>query len=165
MGVSDPALYAHFKGKQEIYEALVKLAGPDLLAKAGPSLLSFKNIPMQTALPEMFGNIVQTWSTPRARAFAALVLRMGSDGLGPVLQDVVVRLRPVFSAWQEVGELRKDIPVDVAIWQVIGPLAGLRITYLHCKANAGEINNDKKLARTHLQTVAQSLSQPRDQAE
>ena len=28
VGVSDPALYAHFKSKQEIFETLLKLAGP-----------------------------------------------------------------------------------------------------------------------------------------
>lgn len=164
VGVSDPALYAHFKGKQEIFEALIKLAGPDLLASAGTSL-ALETVPMQIALPEMFGNIVATWSTPRARAFASLVLRMGPDGLGNVLQDVSARLRPVFAAWQAGGDLRKDIPVDVAIWQVIGPLAGLRIAYLHGQASDADIEHATILAKTHLKTVAQSLSQTRNEEE
>ena len=164
VGVSDPALYAHFKSKKEIFEALLNMAGPDLLASAGPSL-TFENAPMQDAIPEMFGNIVATWSTPRARAFASLVLHMGPDGLGNVLQDVSARLRPAFAAWQARGELRKDIPVDVAIWQVIGPLAGLRITYLHGKASKADVKNATTLAKIHLKTVAQSLSQTRNEKE
>lgn len=164
VGVSDPALYAHFKGKQEIFEALLKLAGPDLLASAGPSLASDET-PMQVAIPEMFGNIVATWSTPRARAFASLVLRMGPDGLGNMLQNVSARLHPVFTAWQTRGELRKDIPVEVAIWQVIGPLAGLRITYLHGNASKADVAHAKSLAKAHLKIVAQTLAQTRSQEE
>lgn len=164
VGVSDPALYAHFKGKKEIFEALLKLAGPDLLASAGPSLASEKT-PMQLAIPETFGNIVATWSTPRARAFASLVLRMGPDGLSNMLQDVSLRLRPHFTAWQERGELCKDIPVDVAIWQVIGPLAALRITYLHGNASKADVAHAKLLAKTHLKIVAQTLTQSRRQEE
>lgn len=164
VGVSDPALYAHFKSKKEIFEALIKLAGPDLLASAGTSFTA-EQVPMRIAIPQMFGNIVATWSTPRARAFASLVLRMGPDGLGNVLRDVSEQLRPIFDAWQAGGELRKDIPVDVAIWQVIGPLAGLRITYLHGNASKTDIEHAKTLAKTHLKTVAQSLSQPRIKEE
>lgn len=161
VGVSDPALYAHFKSKKEIFEALIELAGPDLLASAGTSLTS-EQVPMRIAIPQIFGNIVATWSTPRARAFASLVLRMGPDGLGNVLRDVSEQLRPIFDAWQAGGELRADIPVDVAIWQVIGPLAGLRITYLHGNASKADIEHAKTLAKTHLKIVAQSLSQPRN---
>jgi AcrR family transcriptional regulator len=164
VGVSDPALYAHFKGKQEIFEALLKLAGPDLLASAGTSLASDK-IPMQIAIPEIFGNIVATWSTPRARAFASLVLRMGPDGLGNMLQDVSIRLRPAFTAWQVRGELRQDIPVEVAIWQVIGPLAGLRITYLHGNASKADVAHAKSLAKTHLNIVVRSLTSTRSPEE
>ena len=160
VGVSDPALYAHFKGKQQIFEALLKLAGPDLLASAGPSLVSDQT-PMQIAIPDIFGTIVSTWSTPRARAFASLVLRMGPDGLGNMLQDVATRLHPVFSTWQERGDLRADIPVEVAIWQVIGPLAGLRVTYLHGNASQADVAHAKALAEIHLRTVTQSLAQPK----
>ncbi|MEP1933660.1 MAG: hypothetical protein ABJJ37_20505, partial [Roseibium sp.] len=112
-----------------------------------------------------FGNIVATWSTPRAKAFASLVLRMGPDGLGNMLQDVSARLRPAFTVWQARGELRKDIPVDVAIWQVIGPLAGLRITYLHGNASKADVAHAKSLAKTHLKIVAQTLTQTRSQEE
>jgi AcrR family transcriptional regulator len=157
VGVSDPALYAHFKGKQEIFEALLKLAGPDLLASAGVASM-YEKTPMEIAIPKMFGNIVATWSTPRARAFASLVLRMGPDGLGHTLQDVSARLLPIFSAWQERGELREDIPVEVAIWQVIGPLAGLRITYLHGNASKADIAQATTLAKAHLKLIAHSLA-------
>ncbi|MFT5639012.1 MAG: AcrR family transcriptional regulator [Paracoccaceae bacterium] len=161
VGVSDPALYAHFKGKNEIFEALLKLAGPDLLASAGDNPTSEKT-PMQIVIPKMFGNIVATWSTPRARAFASLVLRMGPDGLGHTLQDVSRRLWPTFSAWQARGELRYDIPVEVAIWQVIGPLAALRITYLHGNASKADIAHATTLAQAHLEVIAHSLTQSRN---
>ncbi len=164
VGVSDPALYAHFKSKKEIFEALLRLAGPDLLASAGVDPASTET-PMQIALPDMFGRIIATWSTPRARAFASLVLRMGPDGLGNMLQDVSTRLRPVFESWQAQGELRDDISVEVAIWQVIGPLAGLRITYLHGDASSADIAHATKLANAHLELIAQSLTNSRNQVK
>ncbi len=164
VGVSDPALYAHFKSKKEIFEALLRLAGPDLLANAGVDSAS-KETPMQIALPDMFGKIIATWSTPRARAFASLVLRMGPDGLGNMLQDVSTRLRPVFESWQAQGELRGDISVEVAIWQVIGPLAGLRITYLHGDASSADIAHATKLAKAHLELIAQSLTKSGSQVK
>lgn len=164
VGVSDPALYAHFKGKQEIFDALLKLAGPDLLASVGVDQ-STDNTPMQIAIPKLFGNIVATWSTPRARAFASLVLRMGPDGLGNALMDVCKHLHPIFTKWKECGELRSDISVDVAIWQVIGPLAGLRITYLHGNASKADIAHATSLAHAHLEAIARALSHSRTQVK
>ncbi len=161
VGVSDPALYAHFKSKQEIFETLLKQAGPDLLASSGVDLPS-ETTPAEIAIPKIFKSIVATWSTPRARAFASLVLRMGPDGLGDTLQNVSQQLRPVFSAWQERGELRDDIPVEVAIWQVIGPLAGLRIAYLHSSASKADIAHATMLAEAHLELIATTLSQSRN---
>jgi len=157
VGVSDPALYAHFKGKQEIFEALLALAGPDLLANVGadPTL---DEIPARIAIPRIFGDIVAAWTTPRSRAFASLVLRMGPEGLGNMLQDVSTRLRPIFEAWKDKGELRSDISAEVAIWQVIGPLSGLRITYLHGKASEAEIAHATTLAKAHLDQIARSLT-------
>ncbi len=157
VGVTDPALYSHFKGKKEIFEALMKEAGPDLLATiAGGERLG--QLPARTAILEMFGAIVDAWATPRARAFTSLILRMGPDGISNALKDVSARLQPVFNAWQMRGELRADVPVDVAIWQVIGPLSTLRLTYMHGDASDADIAKAKTLAKDHLELIANLLT-------
>lgn len=159
VGVSDPALYAHFKSKQEIFESLLRLAGPDLLQGIGAEQIGGAT-PAWDAIPKIFGEIVETWTSPRARAFTSLVLRMGPEGLGTMLHDVSTRLRPVFQAWKDRGELREGVSVDVAIWQVIGPLSGLRSTYLHCNATKADIAHAKEIAKEHLSLIAQSLTNP-----
>lgn len=157
VGVTDPALYAHFKGKKEIFEALMREAGPDLLASvAGGEGLG--QLPARTAIPKMFSAIVEAWAAPRARAFTSLILRMGPDGIGKALGEVSTRLLPVFCAWQARGELRADISADVAIWQVIGPLSSLRLTYMNGDASDADIAHATALARDHLNAIALMLT-------
>lgn len=157
VGVTDPALYSHFKGKREIFKALMREAGPDLLATvAGGERLG--QLPARTAIPEMFGAIVEAWAAPRARAFTSLILRMGPDGIGKALIEVSARLRPVFREWQARGELRTDISVDVAIWQVIGPLSSLRLTYMNGDASDADIARATTLARDQLNFIARMLT-------
>jgi AcrR family transcriptional regulator len=157
VGVSDPALYSHFKGKKEIFEALMREAGPDLIGTVSDGE-PLDQCPAHIAIPKMFGSIVTTWTTPRARAFTSLVLRMGPDGIGHALKDVSARLHPVFKAWQARGELRQDIPAETAIWQVIGPLCALRVSYLHGDANKTDIAQATALARSHLDTITGILT-------
>ncbi len=157
VGVTDPALYAHFKGKKEIFEALMCEAGPELFATvAGGERLS--QLAPRTAIPEAFSAIVDAWTTPRARAFISLIMRMGPDGIGTALKDVSARLRPVFLEWQARGELDADISVDVAIWMVIGPLSSLRLTYLNGDASDVDVTRATTLARDHLDMIARLLT-------
>lgn len=155
VGVSDPALYSHFKGKREIFDALMREAGPDLLSSINEETLA---APAASALPQIFGAVVQAWTAPRARAFTSLMLRMGPEGIGEALKEVSARLHPVFAAWQARGEIRSNIPVDVAIWQVIGPLSGLRLAYLHGNAGDSDIALATSLATTHLEQISISLA-------
>jgi len=164
VGVTDPALYAHFKSKKEIFEALMREAGPDLLGTVSAGM-ELDQVPARTAILEMFGAIVDAWTAPRARAFTSLMLRMGPDGISTALKDVTVRLRPVFSAWSARGDLRADISIDTAIWQVIGPLSSIRLTYLNGHATEADIEYATALARSHLDLMADILTQPKDDAK
>jgi AcrR family transcriptional regulator len=157
VGVSDPALYSHFKGKRGIFDALMRDAGPNLLDVVG-SDKALDQTPPLVAIPEVFGVVVAARTTPRARAFTSLMLRMGPDGIGNALQVVSARLLPVFTALQERGELRQDIPVEVAIWQVIGPLSGLRLSYLHGDSTDADIKRATSLAQDHLKLVSRILT-------
>ncbi|MEJ8475245.1 TetR/AcrR family transcriptional regulator [Roseibium algae] len=164
VGVSDPALYAHFKGKQAIFEALMREAGPDLLGVvAGDKPLI--DMPARTAIPEVFGAIVLAWTKPRARAFTSLMLRMGPEGIGNALREVSERLQPAFSAWQARGDIRNDIPAEVAVWQVIGPLSGLRMTYLHGIASEADVAHAVTLANAHLAQVVRSLNSSEEETQ
>jgi hypothetical protein len=117
-------------------EALMREAGPDLLGTVAGGV-ELDQFSAQAAIPEMVGSIVEAWTAPGARAFTSLILRMGPDGIGNSLKEMSARLRPVFDAWQVRGELRADITVDVAIWQVFGPLSALRLANQNGSSTAG----------------------------
>lgn len=157
VGVTDPALYAHFKGKKEIFEALMHEAGPGVLISVAVDDTS-SQMPPQTAIPEMFGAVVDAWTTPRARAFTSLILRMGPSGISTALKEVTLRLKPIFAAWHANGATDPEVSVDVAIWQVIGPLSSLRLTYMHGDASEQDIALATTLARQHLEEMARRLT-------
>ena len=83
---------------------------------------------------------------------------MGPSGIGTALKEVTERLEPVFAAWQANGAMRPEISVDVAIWQVIGPLSSLRLTYMHAEASEQDIALGTTLARQHLEEMARRLT-------
>ena len=87
VGVSDPALYSHFKGKKAIFEALMQEAMPGILG-AISDVKPLTDLHPRTAIPEIFQAIVMSWAMPRARAFTSLMLRMGPEGIGNALREV-----------------------------------------------------------------------------
>lgn len=157
VGVSDPALYAHFAGKKAIFEALMDEAGPGVLGSvSGGDRL--KDMPARIAIPDAFNAIVASWTSQRARAFTSVMLRLGPEGIGGSLREVAKQLHPIFSTWQARGELRSDIPVDVAVWQVIGPISGLRLAYLHAASSQRDVSLAISLAEAHLAHIAETLT-------
>lgn len=157
VGVSDPALYAHFKGKQAIFDALMQEAGPGVLISVTGDT-PIQNMAADRAICEVFTAIFTAWTAPRARVFTSLMMRMGPDGIGSALREVQTRLLPVFTAWQKRGELRPDLSPELAIWQVIGPLSALRLSYLHSASSEADVAKAVTLARDHLNAISQDLT-------
>lgn len=157
VGVSDPALYAHFTGKKAIFEALMEEAGPGVLgAVSGGAALA--DMPARTAIPEVFNAIVASWTSPRTRSFTSLMLRLGPEGIGDSLRVVAQQLHPIFTTWQVRGELRSDISVEVAVWQVIGPISGLRLSYLNAASSESDVSLAISLAEAHLAQISDMLT-------
>jgi AcrR family transcriptional regulator len=141
VGVRDSAIYAHFSGKQAIYDKLFAEAGPpsfeslhidvEALVAAGP----------RQGLPDLVDRLFASWSSRRARLFASVVIRDGSGaeglgGLGRAIEAARDRLEKPFRLWQEAGLVRSDVPARQLVWELFGPLQVARFVFL--RAEAGE---------------------------
>lgn len=161
VGITDPGIYAHFLGKEEIFDALMMEAGPALLApdKLGTTLAI--GHPKET-LPETFSQLVKVWSAPRARLFTSLMLREWGSELGAALDKVSDHLRPVFKAWMNNGYLRRDFPLDLMIWELISPLASLRLAFLQAQSKPAELERALNLAQQHIRFFIQVATLPQE---
>jgi AcrR family transcriptional regulator len=145
VGVRDSAIYAHFAGKQAIYDELFVEAGPpsfeslhidvEALVAAGP----------REGLRYLVDRLFATWSTRRIRLFASVIVRDGSGtnglgGLGRAIEAARDRLEEPFCRWQEAGLVRSDVAPRQMVWELIGPLQVPRFVYL--RAEAGEAGEE-----------------------
>ncbi len=157
VGLSESALYAHFAGKQAIYDALLAQAGPSavgaVLAAAEPALLA---APPAVLVPELVRRVYAAWEAPRVRRFMDVFLREGGYG-SPVgrRQFVAARaeaqaqLGELFRRWQEAGLVRAEYAPEWLAWELISPVAYLRLLYLHGQATAAERATGRRLAEQH----------------
>lgn len=151
IGVTDPAIYAHFSSKQEIYETLLAEAGPPLLSAQGFQLEEMGPQAPEEVLPVLFGRLVSAWDHPRVRMFTSVLLRETSDDILAALDEVQALLRPVFEAWIETGHLRDDVDVDLLTWELVAPLATIRLTMLNASSSPADRARGRGLAGRHVE--------------
>jgi AcrR family transcriptional regulator len=155
VGVSDSAIYAHFPGKQAIYDELFAESGPpsfaslhidvDALVAAGP----------HRGLTYLVDRLFETWSTRRAQLFANVVIREGAGaggltGLGRAIEAARERLEEPFRRWQEAGTVRSDVPARQLVWELIGPLQVARFVYLRAENGEDDLARARQWVDDHL---------------
>lgn len=150
VGIRDSAIYAHFEGKQQIFDALLTAAGPGLFGDVGIDLGRLAERHPGEAIPELFGRLVEAWDEPRLRQLASVVIREDGRGLADVAPQVFAILRGPFELWRERRLMRNDVPVDLLIWELVSPLAAMRMIFLNTHASAEERRLGKMLAAQHL---------------
>lgn len=120
IGVTEPALYRHFKNKSEIVKAMI-------------SRFELKSIPLENKrgfdVIESFvmARIEQVLEKPDlARVLFAEELFMNDHEFTNSVLDMMHKhkkqLEVFFIQAQEDGEIRKDIPMDILFRLVIGPV-------------------------------------------
>ncbi|MFD1933153.1 MULTISPECIES: TetR/AcrR family transcriptional regulator [Nonomuraea] len=155
IGVRDSAIYAHFPGKQAIYDELFAEGGPpqlevldvdvEELAAAGPRL----------AVPDLIDRLVAVWSSPRMRLFSSVVLRDGSGagglgGLSLAIEDAKDRLEPLFRRWQEAGLIRADLAPRQLVWELFAPLQVPRFLFLRADATDADVATARRAIDDHV---------------
>ncbi|TLF60415.1 TetR/AcrR family transcriptional regulator [Nonomuraea sp. KC401] len=155
VGVRESAIYAHFSGKQALYDVLFTEAGPpslealpfgmDELVEAGPA----------AAIPEVVNQVFSRWASRRARLFASVMLREGTGGegirgLAQAIESSRDLLAEPFRRWQEAGLLRSDVPAGQLVWELFAPLQVPRFLYLRADATDEDLARATRWAEDHV---------------
>ena len=156
VGVTDAAIYAHFANKQALFDALMEDAGPPLLDQLGTELASLGETHPAETLPAMFTRLVQRWDRPRVRMFTSMLLRHTPERIHEAIDQVVERLQPAMQAWVAQGWVREDASPELLAWELVAPLATIRLSLLHAGATRTHRSRAKALARAHLEFYVQA---------
>ena len=150
VGVTDAAIYFHFSGKQAILDALMDEAGPPLLLHLGidPEVLGEQD--PEDVIPASFQRLVKAWDEPRVRLFTSMLLRHTPERISEALSDVQAWLVPVMQSWAERGLVRDDVSPELLTWELLSPLATIRLTLLHGRASEAQRKLARSIAAQHL---------------
>ncbi|KAB8195813.1 TetR family transcriptional regulator [Nonomuraea phyllanthi] len=158
VGLSESVLYAHFAGKQAIYDAAMALAGPQA---AGVAIEHAPEDP--AAFVESFAaQVLAAWDTPQSRQVMSLVSRDGlihDDVLNAGIEDALERLAEVFGRWLSEGRIRTDLggPGELA-YALLAPIAHARMLWLHGTATEEQRRRARDRIEAHAALFARALT-------
>ena len=153
-GLSDSGLYAHFRSKQDLYQALMREAGPQA------ALTSSDAAPDDPPahLRHLVEQTMTTWDQPRARQALSLRLREGLTA-GPAgaelldaIEQTLAQLAELFAGWRRQGLVRAPAhlsPRQLA-WELLAPVAYVRLLHLHGSAPPALRRAGRRLVQQHL---------------
>lgn len=157
VGVSNPALYAHFENKQSIYLELMREGGPPVATAVIESMDPDAAEP-RTFLTAAVHAVWQAWDSPRERQFLSLALREGvggDDGEIPQVSAAVDQLRsrlgPIFDRWVQSGVMaRQPVGGEHLAFELFGLVALTRILYLNETSTPAERATGRYIVDQHL---------------
>lgn len=158
VGISESGIYAHFDGKNHIYETLFAETGPPVVMdKLVSGELETLTGDPKSFLSELGQQVIEAWDEPRARQFISVLMREGAIGsvegsrnLSSVVEQVQKHLGGFFRQWMEKGLIRNDFSPEHLVWEMISPLANVRFLYLHGQANEETRQTGRALAKRHI---------------
>jgi AcrR family transcriptional regulator len=158
VGVRESAFYAHFPSKRAVYDELFAEGGPPVAARALDTLV---NEPPQTFLPQFATIVMEAWSAPRARKFAAMMMRDAFDGdaqgwktMRSAIYGVIELLVKRIEAWQAAGLTRSDIAAETLAFQFIAPIAMARFIFFNIAAGKPEAARGREIINQHATAFA-----------
>ena len=176
VGIKESAIYAHFESKEALYKTIFEQFGPpvaivDEILSSDLSAIAQRE--PGTVLREIAARIIARWNEPRARLFTCLAQREGklaatpgSDFMPSTKEQVRDRLVPLFQLWMEQGRVRRDFPPELLVWELLAPLALIRITYWHAQATEAECELGHRRADLHIDYFLRTvLSQKTDDSQ
>lgn len=155
VGVRDSAIYAHFAGKQAIYDELLAEMGPVSLPVLDLDAGEVAAADPHRGVPELVGRLFEAWSRPRALLFASVLLREGAgeagfQGLAESVEAARQRLEDPFRHWQEQGLLRGDVPSGQLVWELFAPLHVARFLHLRAGATEADLAAARRMINDHV---------------
>lgn len=165
VGVTNPALYAHFDSKRAIYTELMGHGGPPVATAIIDTLTAGADATPREFLATAVRAVWQSWDTERQRRFLSVALR---EGLGTetsetpqivaAVDEVTRRLGPILDAWMASGVARRQ-PVDGQhlAFELFGMVALIRILHLNEAATPAQREHGRQLVEHHLRFFLETV--------
>jgi AcrR family transcriptional regulator len=154
VGVRESAFYAHFASKRAAYDELFAEAGPPVAARALDSLPT--DVTPHEFLPRFALMVIDAWSMPRARKFAAMLMRdafdadaQGWHAVRTAVYGVIELLVKRFQLWQSAGTVRSDIAAETLAFEFIAPIAIARFIFFNIAASKADAARGRALIKEH----------------
>ncbi|MEV4224016.1 helix-turn-helix domain-containing protein [Nonomuraea sp. NPDC049725] len=164
VGLSESVLYAHFPGKQAIFEAALALGGPHITVAAIAGLDATPAGSPAAYVRDLAAAVLDAWDTPEGRRLASLAAR---DGLmhDPALADAIdaslEHLAGVFRRWLDDGLIRDDLgDADDLAYALLSPIAHARVLWLHDDATPAQRDKARERALRHADLFARAVTPP-----
>lgn len=157
VGIRDSAIYAHFDSKESIYLALVEEYGPGLLKQLDVDGRRLADEHPSRALPQLVHQLVDIWDAPEVRNATSMLIREGLVGISDALAVVQTQLSTAFTIWREQGHVRNDVPVELMVWELVSPMAAIRLLYLQGQASTEKRREGRRLAEQHVAYVIATI--------
>lgn len=156
LGITQSALYVHFKNKQEIFDVLFQEYGPDAAMGMLDALIknSERELPPPFILKSLIEKIMEHFSQREAILLKDILIRSGKPEHLSLLKDRINslrrRLEVLFKKWMEKGLIKNDFPIDVILWDLLAILPALRFLYQTHDASEKQLKEAKKIAMEHV---------------
>ncbi|AWS44499.1 TetR/AcrR family transcriptional regulator [Streptosporangium sp. 'caverna'] len=162
VGLSESVLYAHFAGKQAIFDAAMALAGPNVTVVAIETLdAELADRDPVSYIREFTAAVLAAWDTPEARQLVSLGAR---DGLmhDPVLSGgidhALAHLATVCRRWLDNGQVRADVgTADDLAFSLLAPIAHARMLWMHADASPEQREAARGRATRHAALFARTV--------
>lgn len=156
VGISDPALYSHFKSKQEILEELFEIHGPKGVYSAAENLdLKEASKSPRRFAEDVLEKLAERWFIPAENKFFRLMLLENLTGnipeeltLESIQKPMRARLATLANSLVKSGVACKVDP-DWMVLQFISPISALR-TEVAMNPAKHTIQTVKTRLKTHL---------------
>lgn len=133
VGISDPALYSHFKSKQEILAELFEIHGPKALNSAVETLdLSIAIKSPRKFAEDSLNKLAERWFIPAENKFFRLMLLENLTGTIPETLTLEAIQKPMrdrltsVAQWLVKSDFSIKVDPDWMVSQFISPISAIR---------------------------------------
>ncbi len=166
VGVRESAFYAHFASKRAAYDELFKESGPPAVAHVLETIGTEE--PPTRFLPQFATLVIDAWSTPRSRKFAAVTLQDAFDDGAPGWRQLMASIDSSlalmaerFRAWQAAGFVRGDVPAELLAYQFMAPVVLTRFRFFTVANGKADAMRGRRLVAEHVTTFVTLSAPPR----
>lgn len=158
VGLRGSSLYNHFKSKDAIYAALLDMAGPQLISVQIEDILEMvQAYKSAEKIRLVIEKITENWfQEPGSLLFLLMIRESPLFSLnvktrsGQMVQKALLPLTHYFEELQNQAVLRADFSAEFFSWQLLAPIANLRLNYLLPNACDEDKMTGRRLIQLHL---------------